>query len=133
MKLNPQIALEFGRKLEPPEHSPIPLKDKVASRDIELHRKSKELEAVFITQLMKAMEKTIPEGMLGSNHSLPGMLFSGVMGDALAGSGGIGLSDMIYNSLKENPQAGGQNELNTEAFLQALDAGALKVEPGEES
>jgi Rod binding domain-containing protein len=77
--------------------------DKTRARDIQLRKKSTELEALFITQLFKAMEKTVPDGGLhgSKRNNLPSMLFSSVMGDAVAKQGGVGLSEMIYNSLKE--------------------------------
>ncbi len=73
---------------------------KDSDHDLLLRKKSKELEAVFLTRLFKVMEKTIPRESTGQNLST--MMFSSVMGDALAESGGIGLSDMIYRSLSEN-------------------------------
>ncbi|MBT7617890.1 MAG: hypothetical protein HN590_11460 [Calditrichaeota bacterium] len=71
-------------------------------RDIQLRQKSKDLEAVFITQMFKEMEKTIPKSTLsGSKNTLSSMMFSSVMGEALSNQGGIGLSDIIYRSLRE--------------------------------
>jgi len=74
--------------------------------DLALRKKSRELEAVFLTRLMKVMEKTIPKE--SSGQTLSTLMFSTVMGDALADSGGIGLSDMIYRSLSENESASDQ-------------------------
>lgn len=72
---------------------------KDSGHDLALREKSKELEAVFLSHLIKVMEKTIPKE--SSGQSLSTMMFSSIMGDAIAGSGGIGLSEMIYRSLSE--------------------------------
>ena len=69
-------------------------------KDLQLREKSRDMEAIFISQLFKAMEKT-----MGSIHSgepknnLSSMMFSTVMGQAVAEQGGIGLAEMIYRSL----------------------------------
>lgn len=119
-------AATAKREPETPDLEAKRLDDDSESRDIKLRQKSRELEAVFMTQMMKAMEKTIPDGLFGGKSSLPTMLFSSVMGDALAGSGGIGLSEMIYQNLKED---GGEtrSELNTEAYLYLLQSGGLEL------
>jgi Rod binding domain-containing protein len=91
-----------------------------------LLKKSKELESVFLTQMIKSMEKTIPEGMGGSKNSLSSMMFSSVMGDAMSEGGGIGLSKMIYASLKNRidgeplPEMGGEDYLETMNLLQGI-------------
>lgn len=78
------------------------LTNKEMSREIKLRKQSKELEAVFLTQLFKAMEKTVPKNSTtGSKNSLATMMFSSVMGEALADQGGIGLADIIFESLKD--------------------------------
>ncbi len=76
------------------------LSDKQNGRDILLREKANDLEAIFITQIFKAMEKTIPKTDSGDKQNLSTMMFSSVMGKAVAHNGGIGLSDMIFNSLK---------------------------------
>ena len=89
-------------------------------RDAELMKKSKELESVFLTQMIKAMEKTVPEGMGGTKNTLSSMMFSSVMADAMSDGGGIGLSRMIFQSLKDQD---GQAELpdgSTDDFLHSL-------------
>ena len=78
------------------------LSDEDIEKDILLKKKSRELEAIFLTQLMKVMERTVPKGESeGSDNSLSSMMFSTVMGDSIAESGGIGLSDMLYQALKD--------------------------------
>jgi Rod binding domain-containing protein len=88
-------------------------------RDIQLREKSVELEALFITQLFKAMEKTIPDGNLygSSKNNLPNMLFSSVMGKAVAQKGGLGLSQMIYNSLREKDLPKISQQLNRDPLI----------------
>jgi len=63
---------------------------------------SKELEKLFVTYLVKALEQTIPEGVFNNKQSnLTSMLFSSVMADAIVEQGGFGLSEMIAKSLNE--------------------------------
>ncbi len=69
-------------------------------KDIKLKEQSKQLEGIFITQIVKSMESTIPKNEESTSNSLSNMMFSSVMGDAMTKGGGIGLSKIIYNSLK---------------------------------
>jgi len=72
-------------------------------KDEKLWKASQEMEGVFLSILVKAMEKTVPEGSLtGSKNSLSKMMFSTVMGQEISKNGGIGLAKQIYQSLKEN-------------------------------
>lgn len=81
---------------------------------------SKELEKLFVTYLVKALEKTIPEGIFNSNQSnLTSMLFSTVMADAIVERGGFGLSEMIAKSLSEkDPQS---SPFNKQPVLDVFD------------
>jgi len=88
-------------------------------RDIKLRQKSKDLEAVFISQMFKEMEKTIPKSTLtGSKNSLSSMMFSSVMGEALSNQGGIGLSDVIYRSLRERDDMLEPVEIRSNSFVE---------------
>jgi len=93
--------------------------DKARAHDIQLRQKSTELEALFITQLFKAMEKTIPDaGLYGSKrNNLPSMMFSSVMGEAVAKQGGLGLSEMIYNSLKDKDLDNIDEQIKNDSFI----------------
>ena len=72
-------------------------------KDPELKKVSEDLEAVFISQMFKAMEKTIPESSLfGSKNTLSSMMFSNVIGESIAHQRGIGLSEIIYNALVQD-------------------------------
>ena len=73
-------------------------------RDAKLRKTAEEFESIFLTQLFKTMEKTITlGGVTGENKSsnLSGMMFSQVLGKAVAGQGGIGMAESIYSSLKQ--------------------------------
>ncbi len=69
-------------------------------KDIKLKEQAKQLEGIFITQIVKSMESTIPKNEESTSNSLSNMMFSSVMGEAMTKGGGIGLSRIIYNSLK---------------------------------
>ncbi|HMA62452.1 MAG TPA: rod-binding protein [bacterium] len=72
------------------------------SRNIKLREKARDMESIFLSQMIKTMRKTIPDNPWGgSKNDLPSMMFSSVMGKAMAKSGGIGLAKKIFNSLKE--------------------------------
>jgi len=126
------IALHSHQPLKAEERKSVSdLNDDSRSKDIQLRAKSKELEAVFLTQMIKTMEKTIPEGMMGSKNGLPSMLFSSVLGDAVAGGGGVGLSDMIYASLRQQNEVSAE-ELDSGEFLNALQAVQMRLRTAEE-
>lgn len=127
MKILP-IALANPQKATPKLKPFQELGETDNSRNVELKKKSNELEAVFLTQLIQSMEKTIPEGIDGSKNTLSSMMFGSVMGDAMSQGGGIGLSKMIFESLKkmdETPEMqnlGGQDYMNSLNVLQGLSA-----------
>ncbi len=94
------------------------------ARDIKLKEASRQLEASFLTFVFKAMEKTVPKTSLtgGSDNNLASMLFSTTMADAVAGQGGFGLADQIYQSLIESDAVPELNDLTMEKVANALDA-----------
>jgi Rod binding domain-containing protein len=98
------------------------LTEQAKIRDIQLREKSTELEALFITQLFKAMEKTVPDGGLfgSSKNNLPSMLFSSVMGEAVAKAGGLGLAPMIYNSLREKDLSKISQQMNNDPLIKSF-------------
>ena len=71
------------------------------TRDLKLQKAARDFESIFIAQVIKAMEKTVPKSDLqGSANTLPSMLFSTTIGKAVADQGGVGLAEMIYRALK---------------------------------
>lgn len=71
-------------------------------REIKLREASENLEASFLTQLVQAMEKTVPKnGPAGQDNTLSTMLFGSTMGEALAKASPTGLSEMFYRALAE--------------------------------
>jgi len=92
--------------------------NKEKMREIKLRGKCKELEAVFLTQLFKVMEKTIPKSSNeGSQNTLSSMMFSSVMGQTLANQGGIGLTEIIYQSMKDKDELPMLDELKANDAL----------------
>ena len=72
----------------------------VDKEDLKLREASQKLEGQFLSFLIKSMESTIPKE--NNKQSLSTMMFSTVMGKEMSESGGIGLADFIYKSMKEN-------------------------------
>ena len=133
MKINPvQFLLNDQIKLDTAKQAAQPLDEHANSRDLQLLKKSKELESVFLTQLIKSMEKTIPEGMGGGKSSLSNMMFSSVMGDAMSAGGGIGLSKIIYASLRSRGAGTDLPEMPGEDYLATMNLLQTNGFPGDE-
>jgi Rod binding domain-containing protein len=89
------------------------------SRDIKLKAQAQEMEAIFLSRMIKAMEKTIPKSEESSSNSLSSMMFSSEMGSTMAKNGGIGLAKFIYNALKDKEVDLGEelSKLNNDSNL----------------
>ncbi len=75
--------------------------DPELKRERKLKAQAEEMEAIFLTKLIKTMEKTIPKDENSSSASLSSMMFSSEMGKSMAKNGGIGLAKIIYQSLQD--------------------------------
>lgn len=75
--------------------------DSELSKDLKLKAQAQEMEAIFLTKLIKTMEQTIPKSEESSGNNLHSMMFASSMGKAMAEGGGIGLAKMIYSALKD--------------------------------
>ena len=120
MKIESLLPIEFQSKMKSLSEPVKELGDKEQIRDAALRKKSKELEAVFLTQLIKSMEKTVPEGLNGGKSTLSTMMFGSVMGDAMTEGGGIGLSKMIFNSFKKMDDIPDLQEVSGNAYMQTM-------------
>lgn len=70
--------------------------------EIKLRSSAKQLEGLFLTFVLKAMEKTIPKfDKQANSNNLVSMMFSTVMGEDLAKQGGVGLAEFIYQHMKK--------------------------------
>ena len=69
--------------------------------DPKLEKSARDLEGLFLTFVLKAMEKTIPKEHSGSNN-MATMMFSTVLGQSIADQGGIGMAKFFYNSLSQS-------------------------------
>jgi Rod binding domain-containing protein len=93
--------------------------DPEIQKEKKLAEASKKMEAVFLSHMIKAMERTIPRDKDSGSNNLARMMFSSVMGDAIAGQGGIGLAEFIQRSLAEhgeNPLEKLKNDVNLDAL-----------------
>ena len=100
MKINDKSAENLSIPTNKYKNAPLSTDSKV-SRDIKLKAQAQEMEAIFLTKMIKAMEQTIPKTDDSSSSSLSGMMFSGEMGKVMSKNGGIGLAKFIYNALKD--------------------------------
>ncbi len=71
-----------------------------AVKDPKLEKSAKELEGLFVSFVLKSMEKTVPHEN-GQKNNLADMMFSSVMGKQISEQGGLGLAKFFYNSLSE--------------------------------
>lgn len=69
-------------------------------KDPKLEKSARDLEGLFLSFVLKSMEKTIPSDGNKSN-TLANMMFSSVMGQSIADNGGLGLQDFFYGSLSK--------------------------------
>ncbi len=131
MNISDFIGIDHQPKLNKQAESSKELGENESMRDAQLMKKSNELEAVFLTQLIQSMEKTIPKSG-GNNNTLSTMMFGSVMGDAMTSGGGIGLSKVIFASLKQMDEApeldgvGGNDYLQTMGLLQNISTSELE-------
>ena len=112
------------------DHLPLQKPDKSQNlsesqkRELLLRKKTVEMEGLFITQLFKSMEKTTMKEIGGSNN-LVSMMFSSVMGQAAAEQGGIGLSDIIYQSLKGKTELPSIDNINTDSLYNSINLSGI--------
>jgi len=97
--------------------------------EVKLKKSAQDLESLFLTFVLKAMEKTVPKEHEHS-ASLASMMFSNVMGKGMADQGGIGLAKFFFNAMKQNPQKNLEqlNEQIKEPTIYNIGAGRLKNE-----
>ncbi len=98
------------------------------AEDAKLRQSAKDLESLFLSFVLKAMEKTVPKEQ--QSASVASMMFSSVMGKGIADAGGIGLSNYFYETLKQNPPETIQklNEEIKAPTINTIEAGRLKDE-----
>lgn len=72
-----------------------------AARDAEVRDAARQLEGVFLQQLMSVMRESAGEGAMfsGTGASTWGSMFDEAIGEAMADAGGIGLADVISGAM----------------------------------
>ena len=83
-----------------------------------LWKAAQNFESLFMSQLIKTMQQTLPEGSL-TGKGLPDLMFDQVMGSALSEGGGIGLAELIYRDLQSKVD-GDSSEKENVSSLQNL-------------
>ncbi len=96
--------------------------------DAKLRQSAKDLESLFLSFVLKAMEKTVPKEQ--QSASVASMMFSNVMGKGISEAGGIGLSKYFYETLKHNSLENVQklNEEIKAPTISTIETGRLKNE-----
>jgi|GEM_PF-6456981 len=73
----------------------IPKNEKIAEKQQALEN-GRQMERIFISILVKAMEQSLPgNSFAGPASGLAGMMFSNTLADAVAEQGGLGFADSI--------------------------------------
>jgi len=114
MKIDALVAqnqINQAQKTEPTSKSSFDelLEKAKASGDTkELRKATDELEAVFINMMMKTMRNSVPEGEGIFKKSEAEKMFGEMLDDEyskkIAESGGIGISDMIFEQFEKHLQ-----------------------------
>ncbi len=89
-----------------PKHIPLPADEgpqalgerRAVIKEQKLQKVARDFEAIFLSQLVRAMGKTVPEGSM-TTGGMADLMFDQVMGKALSEGGGIGLAKIIYRDL----------------------------------
>ncbi|MFQ6615001.1 MAG: rod-binding protein [Fidelibacterota bacterium] len=98
-----QVALNQAKHRPLQKGQAIPREEK--ARELALKKTSRDLEATFLTFLVRSMEKTVPKSeLLGSKNSLSSMMFSSVIAQSMADQGNTGISEMIYRALSDGSE-----------------------------
>ena len=98
-----QQNINRGKAPAAPVHAKLPVE-----KDARLWKAAKGFESMFMGHLLSTMQKSLPEEA-ASGDGMVGMMFTQVMGDAMAEGGGIGLAEMLYRELQHNlPDADGE-------------------------
>ncbi len=83
-----------------------------------LRASAKQLEGLFLTFVLKAMEKTIPRfDEKKQSNNLVSMMFSSVMGEDLAQRGGVGLAEFIYRNMHKGENSVQNLELPAQNWI----------------
>ncbi|MHB2147796.1 hypothetical protein ACX8XP_01940 [Calditrichota bacterium LG25] len=83
-----------------------------------LRASAKQLEGLFLTFVLKAMEKTIPRfDDKKQSNNLVSMMFSSVMGEDLAQRGGVGLAEFIYRNMHKGENSVQNLELPAQNWI----------------
>lgn len=94
MKIN-QLAQKYFASAAKQVPEKVP-----AVKDPKLEKSARELEGLFVSFVLKSMEKTVPHEKENQNN-LANMMFSSVMGKQISEQGGLGLAKFFYNSLAQ--------------------------------
>ena len=94
-------ARDIGRRLSKAGSTA----DDATRSDADLKSASEQFEALLLNLMIKEMRATVPESVL-FNHSMAEEMFTGMLDEQMAvkmaASGGIGLSRLIFDQLKED-------------------------------
>ncbi len=89
-----------------PKYIPLPVSEgpqalderRAVIEEQKLQKVARDFESIFLSQLVRAMGKTLPEGSM-TTGGMADLMFDQVMGEALSEGGGIGLAKIIYRDL----------------------------------
>lgn len=108
--------------------APTPAAGLDPAREREIRAAARQLEGVFMQQLLSVMRSSAGENAMfsGTGASTWGALFDQHVGDAMADAGGVGLADVIATALGASPSHAGAAPL---PGMLPLENGALDLGP----
>ncbi len=114
------VKIQNGYSLKPPAPD-----EAAQKRDAQLKTAAKMYETHFLNEMVKSMRKTVPTGDGLVKRNFAEQIFTeqldGQYVEGWANRGGIGLSDMIYDQIRER--------FNDQVGKKTLPAGSLPIAP----
>jgi flagellar protein FlgJ len=112
------LEQELNRRMELKEETgcktPTALLQTPEQKLLDLERAARGLEGLFLTQMLKAMDRTVPrDGMFSSSFAsrITRDLFFEKVGEELAAAGGIGLASILRKQLELKISPAGDGDL----------------------
>jgi Rod binding domain-containing protein len=104
---------------------PLAVKAPKPEPTAEQRKIAKDFEAILLRKMLASLEKTSQLGgssPLTGGSEIYGSMVVGVLADAMASGGGIGLADMVAQALARGGPGGGEKKLTQDSEQAAVQA-----------